>query len=30
MPFPVDDNRIDAAEKALGRRLPDGLRERLR
>ena len=30
MPFPVDDDRIDTAEKALGRRLPDGLRERLR
>ena len=30
MPFPVDDSRIAAAEKALGRRLPNGLRERLR
>ena len=30
MPFPVEDSRIAAAEKALGRRLPDGLRERLR
>ena len=30
MPFPVDDSRIDAAEKALGRRLPEALRERLR
>jgi hypothetical protein len=28
MPFPVDDSRIAAAEEALGRRLPDGLRER--
>lgn len=30
MPFSVDDGRIAAAEKALGRRLPDGLRGRLR
>ena len=30
VPFPVDENRIAAAERALGRRLPDGLRDRLR
>jgi hypothetical protein len=30
MPFPVDESRITDAEQALGRRLPDGLRERLR
>jgi hypothetical protein len=30
MPFSVDDDRIADAEKALGRRLPDGLRGRLR
>ena len=29
MGFPVDEPRIAAAEEALGRRLPDGLRERL-
>ena len=29
MPFPVDDARISAAEKQLGRRLPEGLRDRL-
>ena len=29
MPFPVDGSRIAAAEEALGRRLPDGLRGRL-
>jgi hypothetical protein len=28
--FPVDEARIAAAEEALGRRLPHGLRERLR
>lgn len=30
MPFPVDESRIVAAEKTLGRRMPDGLRDRLR
>lgn len=30
MPFPVHDSRIAASEKALGRRLPNGLSERLR
>jgi hypothetical protein len=30
MPFPADESRIVAAEEALGRRLPDGLRARLR
>ena len=29
MPFPVDETRISAAETKLGRRLPDGLRNRL-
>jgi hypothetical protein len=30
MPFPVDESRLVAAENTLGRRLPDGLRDRLR
>ena len=30
MAFPVDEERIAAAEEALKRRLPDGLRDRLR
>ena len=30
VPFPVDESRIAAAERVLGRRLPDGLRDRLR
>ena len=30
MPFGVDDSRIAATEQMLRRRLPDGLRERLR
>ena len=30
MPFGVDEERIAAAEEELGRRLPDGLRARLR
>jgi SMI1 / KNR4 family (SUKH-1) len=29
MPFPVDEERVAAAEDALGRRLPDALRQRL-
>ena len=30
MAFPVDEERIEAAERALGRALPPALRERLR
>ena len=30
MAFPVDEERIEAAERALGRTLPPRLRERLR